>query len=171
MSAQDPQGQPSEDELRAAYERELSRMTSADVIAQAAVSLLNVAAVRLRGGGDEAGGERDLDQVRDAIDGAGALLAILERTMPGEVGPLRDALSQLQLAYAAEVRSAGAPAEPASRDAPSGGDDATPPKGGGEGGPQGGGEGGPQAPQGPEGAEGRSPGPAESSGRLWIPGR
>jgi hypothetical protein len=154
VSAQDPQGAPSEEELRAAYERELSRMTSADVIAQAIVSLLNVAALRLRGPSEEGGSGRDLDQVRDAIDGAGALLSILERTLPGEVRPLRDALSQLQLAYAAEVRGAGP--EPAVSGA-------TPPAGDGE-----------QAPQDPQGAEdeqGRRPGPAESSGRLWIPGR
>jgi hypothetical protein len=162
MSAQEPQEPPSEAELRAAYERELSRMTSADVIAQAAVSLLNIAAVRLRGGPEEAGGGRDLDQVRDAIDGAGALLSILERTMPSEVRSLRSALSQLQLAYAAEVRGAGGTqaATGEQEDAAHGGAASA----------------GPPAPDGgtgksPEDEQGRSPGPAESSGRLWVPGR
>ena len=39
--------QPSEEELRAAYEAELSRITSADMMLQAAVSLLNIGSFRL----------------------------------------------------------------------------------------------------------------------------
>ena len=39
--------EPSEEELRAAYEAELSRITTTDVIAQAVVSLLNLGARRL----------------------------------------------------------------------------------------------------------------------------
>ena len=157
------QGAPSDDELRAAYERELSRMTSADVIAQSVVSLLNIAALRLRGGGAEPDGGRDLDQVRDALDGVGALLSILERTMPGEVRPLRDALSQMQLAYAAEVRSAP-PTEPGSPTQPApAGEEATPPEASAEGTAQ-------DAPV-AEDDQTRGPGPAESSGRLWVPGR
>ncbi|MGO9489009.1 MAG: hypothetical protein ACLQBB_08310 [Solirubrobacteraceae bacterium] len=164
-------GQPSEEELRAAYEAELSRITATDMIAQTTVSLLNIAAHRLgppsspspgaqSPPGEDAG--RDLEQARDAIDAAGALIAILERRIPGEVGPLRDALSRLQMAYAGEVGS--------------GAGEAAPPGGaatGGEGGE--GGEGGPPPPQGgPPGGqqEGQpKPGPAESSGRLWVPGR
>ncbi len=46
--------------------------------------------------------------MRDAIDGVRALLAILERSIPQELRPLRDALSQLQMAYAREVRRRGA---------------------------------------------------------------
>jgi hypothetical protein len=151
-------GAPSEEELRAAYEAELSRITVTDMIAQAVVSLLNIAARRLgRGPGAEAGasaqpgagGGRDLEQVRDGIDGARALLDILERRVPQEVRPLRDALSQLQMAYAAEVRAAPEPA---------------------------GGEGEGQPPAGAAAAEkpqdsSSQPGPAESSGRLWVPGR
>ena len=41
-SAPGAQGQPSEEELRAAYEAELSRITSAELMLQAAVSLLNI---------------------------------------------------------------------------------------------------------------------------------
>jgi hypothetical protein len=154
---------PSEDELRAAYEAELARMQVSDVLAQAVVSLMNMAALRLRdapaggegaaGAGSPEGEAGELDQARDAIDGARALLAILERTVPEQLKPLRDGLSQLQLAYASRVRTA--PAKEA------------PPGGGGPGG-------GPQpAPQGerPAGQEGHRPGPAESSGRLWVPGR
>ncbi len=151
---------PSEAELRAAYEAELSRITPADMMLQAAVSLLNLGARRLglTGGperpdsGDAAAGppggaEHDLGQVRDAIDGVRALLAILERSMPEELRPLRDALSQLQIAYARE-----APA-PSGADRPAG--EAQPDAGG--------------KPSSAEDEPG-APGPAQSSGRLWVPG-
>jgi len=158
QDAGDTQGQPSEEELRAAYEAEMSRISSADMILQAAVSLLNIGAYRLgssaTGGERQAGGARDLGQVRDAIDGARALLPILERTRPNELRPLRDALSQLQMAYAREAGTStpadqtgaqGAQAPPAAGPKPDGSPAAEP------------------KPQGP--------GPAESSGRLWVPGR
>ena len=172
-----PRGEPSDEELRAEYEAELSRLTSADLIAQAIVSLLNMAARRLGPPGDQAGAgadpatqeqpgasaaaaERDLDQVRDAIDAVRALLEILERRVPEGLRPLRDALSQLQMAYAREVQR-GAEADP----------DAA----GGEGspgeGPAGGqapGGGAPETPE-PQARPGE-PGPAQQSGRLWVPG-
>jgi hypothetical protein len=178
--------QPSEEELRAAYEAELSRITSADLMLQAAVSLLNVGSYRLApraasgastttagGGGaegsaaDQGAGptSSDLEQARDAIDGARALLEILERTAPSEIAPLRNALSQLQIAYARAVQAAGgAPGQGGA--APAGG--GTPPAGGSGGGVEGG------APPSDDQAGGRrppGPGPAESSGRLWVPGR
>jgi hypothetical protein len=172
-------GEPSEEELRAAYEAELSRITPADMMLQAAVSLLNLGARRLglTGGGDRAGSpgtspgapgdtaegaerrpgepavgaaagaERDLAQVRDAIDGVKALLEILERSMPGELRPLRDALSQLQIAYARETQ-AGRPADQS-----------------GEQPPPGGGKDEPGPDERPD-----APGPAQSSGKLWVPG-
>jgi hypothetical protein len=139
-------GEPSEAELRAAYEAELSRLTSADVVLQSAVSLLNLGARRLGlVGGDPtaAGGapspERDLEQVRDAIDAVRGLMPVIDRRAPKEARPLRDALSQLQMAYA---REASAQAPPQAQTAP-------------------------PAPETPAGKAG----PAESSGRLWVPGR
>jgi hypothetical protein len=149
---------PSEAELRAAYEAELSRITPGDVMMQAAVSLLNLGARRLGlTAQPEAGSEptdsgpaeqeRDLGQVRDAIDGVRAMLAILERSVPGELRPLRDALSQLQIAYAREAPAgaeAGRPPEQA-RPAAAGSE--------------------PNA-----GEQSDAPGPAQSSGRLWVPG-
>ena len=158
-SGQAGTGQPSEEEMRAAYEAELARLTATDMIAQAAVSLLNIGAHRMGAPGPAEGGEpggppagsgRDLEQVRDAVDGARALLGILERRIPNELGPLRDALSRLQMAYAREVQ--GAPAEPRpaqqAPEAPEADAEA------------------PEQPGDPSG-----PGPAESSGRLWVPGR
>jgi hypothetical protein len=173
MSGPPPPGaEPSEEELRAAYEAELARITATDMIAQAAVSLLNIGARRMGpppapAGAEQPpsppGGERDLEQVRDSIDAAMGLLGVLERRVPAEeLRPLRDALSRLQMAYAAEV---GAPGETGNED--EGQDD---PGGTGGGGPGGGS--GPQPGPGPgEGAQERGPGPAQSSGRLWVPGQ
>ncbi len=167
-AASDARGEPSEEELRAAYEAEMSRISSADMILQAAVSLLNIGAYRLQpsaaGGEQPAGGVRDLEQVRDAIDGARALLPILERRRSNEIRPLRDALSQLQMAYAREAGTSapanqtgaqGVQAPPAAGPKPQESSAAEPkPKG-----------------PGPAEPKPKGPGPAESSGRLWVPGR
>jgi hypothetical protein len=179
-------GEPSEEELRAAYEAELSRLSTTDVMAQAVVSLLNLGARRLGPPGGEQvasdlGGagasthpERDLEQARDAIDAVRALLEVLERRLPRELAPLRDALSRLQMAYAREV-GAGAPVGAAG--APAGAPASAPAGPAGTGGgaapgpsqaPSEGSGGGP-APA--PGEQSKGPGPAESSGRLWVPGR
>ncbi|MGH2902128.1 MAG: hypothetical protein ACRDK7_00820 [Solirubrobacteraceae bacterium] len=159
----DQASQPSEDEMRAAYEAELSRITSADMILQSAVSLLNLGGRRL-GLTPGSEGERDLEQVREAVDGVRALLEILERRTPAqELRPLRDALSQLQMAYARAAQGGGADAgAPAPRPGAEG--EVQPP------GAERGVAGGQGAPGGP--AESKpGAGPAESSGRLWVPGR
>jgi hypothetical protein len=151
-ATQDP---PSEDELRAAYEAELNRITSAEMILQTAVSLINIGGRRLGLAPSSPDGmsapERDLEQVRDAIDAASALLPILERRMPSEMRPLRDAVAQLQMAYAREASGAGnagaGPAEPPSERTEPAQDQPESP--------------GPQV----------APGPAQASGRLWVPGR
>jgi len=157
-------GEPSEDELRAAYEAELSRITATDMMAQAAVSLLNIGARRLQGSEQDptAASEGDLEQARDAIDAVRALLEILDRRIPRELAPLRDALSRLQIAYA---RQAGA-SEGASRvEREETGE--RPPAAGGAGAE---GEPGPAPDEGAGGHQ-EGPGPAEASGRLWVPGR
>ena len=167
------QGVPSEEELRAAYEAELARITATDMIAQSAVSLLNIGARRMGppptpppgaapAEGERAGGdpslERDLEQVRDSIDAAMALVGILERRVPADqLAPLRDALSRLQMAYAAEVRApGGGEGDGEGGGGPAGGS-GTPEPGSGE------------TPAGDQPSQ-RRPGPAESSGRLWVPG-
>ena len=170
-------GQPSEEDRlrdqRAAYEAELSRITSADMMLQAAVSLLNIGSYRLAGPPPAGEGEapqatsgRDLEQVRDAIDGVRALLEILERRIPGELGPLRNALSQLQMACAREMQASGA--ETASGAAAPASGEPQPSSGGVQGAKPGEGEGEGEG-AGEQGSSG--PGPAESSGRLWVPGR
>ena len=50
--------------------------------------------------------ERDLEQVRLAIEAVRAVLPLVESTAPEQAGPIRDALSQLQMAY---VRGGGEP--------------------------------------------------------------
>jgi hypothetical protein len=159
--------QPSEDELRAAYEAELNRITSAEMIIQTTVSLINIAGRRLglapAAGGDPSapqGSERDLEQVRDAIDGASALMPILERRMPGELAPLRDAIAQLQVAYAREAQSSTSTTSASTSSVAPGTSSASqPPKS-------------PKEPAKPAEADQQSgPGPAQSSGRLWVPGR
>lgn len=177
MSAEQPQGaplgpgegpgQPTEDELRAAYEAELSRISTTDMMAQAAVSLLNLGARRLAPAGEEpdpAYPQRDLEQARDAIDGVKALLDILERRIAPELGPLRDALSRLQMAYAREMQAASAPGEP-----PAPGEAGEQPGPAQPAQPAAGAQQPAQPAQPSEGTPG--PGPAESSGRLWVPGR
>ena len=133
---------PSEEELRAAYEAELKRLRVEDVLVQTVVSLLNL-------GGRKAGlapgteDERDPEQLRLAIEGARALMPLVEPVLGAEVAQVREILSQLQMTYA-QSRSGQPPGQ----------------------------EGGaptaetPQDPSKPEG-----PGPAQQSGRLWIPGQ
>ena len=162
-------GGPSEEELRAAYEAELSRISATDMIAQAAVSLLNIGAWRItppqtagQEGAPAQPAGRDLEQARDAIDAAGALLEILQRRIPNEIAPLRDALSRLQMAYAREVGPGSGEPEPAPQEPGAAAAGQSP-------GP----EAGKQGEQGGEGEQQgeRRPGPAESSGRLWVPGQ
>src|ERR1700730_14378741 len=153
-------GQPTEEELRAAYEAEPARISSADMILQSAASLLNIGGLRLglvgEAGGSSLKGERDLEQGRDAIDGVPALLPILARHGPEQLRPLREALSQLQMAYTRELQNeASSPGVTAAEPAQG-------PKQPASGQP-------PKKSEEPAGQEG--PGPAESSGRLWVPGR
>ena len=129
----------SEEELRAAYEEQLKRVRVQDVLIQSVVSLLNL-------GGRKAGlagtpEEKDLEELRQAIEAVRALLPLVEDALGPDAKQLRDVLAQLQMVYAREA-------------------------GGGEGG---GGEGGGGQPPPADDPEG--PGQAQSSGRLWVPGQ
>ena len=70
---------------------------------------------------------RDLEQARLAIEGVRALLPLLEEQDAEQMRPVRDALSQLQMAYAqlaggaASGRGAGGGRRPSARAAASGG--------------------------------------------------
>jgi hypothetical protein len=104
MSEQDRP--PTEEEMRAAYEAELKRVRVDDLLVQTVVSLVNL-------GGRKAGvapgteDERDLDQVRQAIEGVRALLPLVEAELGPDAPRVREAVSQLQMIYA---QSAGASA-------------------------------------------------------------
>jgi hypothetical protein len=91
--------EPSEEEMRAALEEQMRRITVQDVLIQTVVTLINLGGRRLGlAGPPEQAGEKDLEQARLAIEGARALVPLLPQE--ADLGPVRDALSQLQMAYA-----------------------------------------------------------------------
>jgi hypothetical protein len=102
-------GEANEEELRERLEQELKKITVRDVLVQTAVTLVNLGGQRL-GLTEQSRDARDLAQTRTAIDAVRALMPLLERDDPDLVRPLRDALAQLQMAYANEVGAAGGPA-------------------------------------------------------------
>jgi hypothetical protein len=130
--------QPTDEELAAAYEAQLKQIRVEDVLIQTLVSLLNLGGRKtgLSPGTEE---ERDPEQVRQAVEGVRALLPLVEPLLGQDAGQIREALSQLQLAYARIT--GGEPAAP---------------------------EGEPTDGEKPKRDE---PGPAQSSGKLWVPGQ
>ena len=88
------------------------------------------------------GATADLPQVKEAIDAARALLPILEPRHGEQLAPVRDALSRLQMAYVQQSGGEQPAAEPAAEA---------------------------EEPAGEPGEGG--PGPAQRSGRLWVPGQ
>jgi len=144
----DPGREPTEEELRAAYEAEIKRMRIEDIIVQTIVSLVNLGG-RRAGFVPGAEDERDLDQVRLAVEGVQALLPLIESELGPEARTIRDALAQLQMMYArASGTEGGVEPPPGAGEEPPG----APP---------------PAAEEQPKPGE---PGPAQRSGRLWIPG-
>jgi hypothetical protein len=141
--------EPSEEELRAAYEAELKRLRVEHVLLDNVVALANLG-MRRTGLAPGTEGERDPAQVRLAIEAIRAMLPLLEQAAPDQVAAIRDAVSQLQLAYVRIGGQAPGPSTPESGSAESAGDEPAaqepPPKPG-------------------------EPGPAQRSGRLWIPGQ
>ena len=87
--------QPSEEEIRA-LEAEMEKLTVDDVLLQTVVTLLNLGA---RKAGLAEGTTADLPQVKLSIDAARALLPLLEPVHGEHLGPVREALSRLQMAY------------------------------------------------------------------------
>jgi hypothetical protein len=155
---QDPR-QPTEEELRAAYEEQLKQIRVEDVLVQTVLSLINLGS--LRAGlvpGNES--EADPQQLRQAIEAVRALLPQVEPVLGPDARQIRDAVSRLQMEYA-RIAGAGGAAGPEGEPSPEGGAPEGEAAPAGEAAP----EGAKQAPQ-PEG-----PGPAQSSGRLWVPGR
>jgi hypothetical protein len=102
--------QPTEEELRAAMEEQMRRLRVQDVLLQTVATLVNLGGRRL-GLAPDGAGERDLEQARLAIEGTRALVPLLASE---EARAVKDALSQLQVAYAREAgageQAAGEPA-------------------------------------------------------------
>lgn len=147
--------QPSEEELRAAYEAEIKRIRVEQIVLEQVVSTINLG-MRRTGLAPGTEDERDIGQVRVAIEAVRALLPLLEQTAGPQAAQIRDALSQLQLAY---VRLGGAESGAGASEPPAG--PGPPPS-------QGPAEPAPPAEEPPKPGEA---GPAQRSGRLWVPGQ
>ena len=164
--------QPTEEELRAAYEAELKKIRVEQILLDQVVSLINLG-MRRTGLSPGTEDERDLAQVGLSIEAVRALLPLLDQTAPAQAAPIRDALSQLQMAFV-RLGGGGGPAPGPGRDEAGGGEEpggGQGPGGGGPGGPAGGGGQAPPNPPEPEAPKPGEPGPAQRSGRLWIPGQ
>jgi hypothetical protein len=162
------QAPPTEEELRAAYEAELKRIRVEQVLMEGVVALINLG-MRRTGLAPGTESERDPEQVRIAIEAVRAQVPVIEQIAPSQARSVRDALSQMQLAY---VKIGGGPAQPAGAPATPGGPGAATPGGPGPATPGGPGAAAPETGQpAPEPAKPGEPGPAQRSGRLWVPGQ
>lgn len=147
----------SEEELRAAYEAEIKKLRVEQVLFEQVVSVINLG-MRRTGLSPGTEDERDLDQVRIAIESIRALMPVIEQVAGSQAAQIRDALSQLQMAFVrlggspSPAETGAAPAPSATQPAPN----AASPE--------------PGAPAAQPGESGEA-GPAQRSGRLWIPGQ
>jgi hypothetical protein len=174
--------EPNEEELRAAYEEQIKQVRIEHVLLDNVVMMINLG-MRRAGLMPGTETERDIGQVQLAIESVRALMPILESAAPEQGKQIRQALSQLQMAYVqigGTGQGAGSPASgaAASEAGPAASGDASraegePGSGAGPAGPGSGqGTGGPEpaSPQPPASKPGE-PGPAQRTGRLWIPGQ
>ncbi|HZO35475.1 MAG TPA: hypothetical protein VFB41_01220 [Solirubrobacteraceae bacterium] len=145
------QPQPTAEELRAyeeqlrAYEEQLARIRVEDVIVQTVVSLINLGARRAGLATSEAGppneAEVDLGQLRLAIEATRALMPLVEATI-GANPEAAGELKQLRDAISQLQMTYASKAGPA-----------------------------PSTPNESPEQQPEGPGPAQSSGRLWVPGQ
>jgi hypothetical protein len=143
------QPEPTEEELRAAYDEEIKRIRVEQVLLEHVVTMVNLG-MRRTGLAPGTEPERDPDQVRVAIEAVRGVLPLLDTVAPKQAPAVRDALSQLQLAF---VRIGGTP--PADGPPPA---EAPPPAAANT------------EPE-PEPVKPGEAGPAQRSGRLWVPGQ
>ncbi len=111
------------DEELAALQAEIDKLQVEDLVLQMMVSLIDLGMRKAP----------DWEQVRAAIEATRALLPIVEPKHGDKLAPVREALSQMQMAYVRNTQGKAAeePSEPGEQ----------------------------------------GPGPAQSSGRLWVPGQ
>lgn len=144
--------EPTEDEMRAALEEQMRNLRVDDVILQTVATLVNLGGRRLglaTPPDQDPAAERDLDQARMAIE---AVRALTPYVPSEQAEALRQAMSQLQMAYARE----------AGGQAPGAQDLGEPPAPGGQAAP-----GAPPAPeQGDAAAEAER---AKARSRIWTP--
>ncbi|MGO9882345.1 MAG: hypothetical protein ACLPV4_04940 [Solirubrobacteraceae bacterium] len=160
-TGEDPSQAATEEELRAAYEAEIKKIRIEQVLLEQVVTLINLG-MRRTGLSPGTEDERDLDQVRLAIDSIRALMPLIDQNAAPQAAPIREALSQLQLAFV-KLGGAAGPGDSLSGQAPS----ATGPV------PT---QQAPSDPEQPPEADQEpvkpgEPGPAQRSGRLWVPGQ
>jgi hypothetical protein len=165
--------EPTEEELRAAYEAQIKQVRIEHVLLEHVVTVANLG-LRRTGLAPGTEDERDPGQVQLAVDSIRALMPLLERSMPEQAAQIRDALSQLEFAFlkigGAEAEAGGATPggatpgapDPAQSPPPESAPAADPPES--------------QSPPGagpsePEKPESEDAGPAQRSGRLWVPGQ
>ncbi len=145
-------GGPSEEELRAAYEQQVKQIRVEQIVLENVITVLNLG-MRRTGLSPGTEDERDPAQVRVAIESIRSQLPLLEQVVPEHLRQIREALSQLQMAFvkiggqAAAQPGEGPPAEQPGGPASAGTGESPPPSKPGE------------------------PGPAQRSGRLWVPGQ
>ena len=93
-----------EEELQAAFEEQMRNIRVEEVVLQTVATLVNLAGRKLGLAGE---GEKDVAQAQVAIDAARALVPFCpEEQLP----PIKQAMSQLQMAFAQETGASGAPA-------------------------------------------------------------
>ena len=79
---------------------QLASVSAADVVAEAALSLIALAYVRLGIPPEQHERFRDLDQARLLVDALGGMLAATEGRLDAPEPSLRDALASLRMAFA-----------------------------------------------------------------------
>ncbi len=142
-----------EEQLRAAYEQEIKHVRVEHVLLENVVTIINLGMRRtgLMPGTED---ERDLRQVQLAVESVRALMPQIQQVAPEQADPILQAVSQLQLAF---VQASGAQGgAPSGAPAPQPKVDQAP---------------APAAAADPPAPEPGQPGPAQQSGRLWIPGQ
>jgi hypothetical protein len=103
-----PEGQPSQEEMMAAYEEQMRNIRVEEVLVQALASIIELGGRRggLAGPAEEAGAP-DADQLGLAIEVIRALQPLAAPLLGPNASQVEQALSQLQLAY---TKITGAPA-------------------------------------------------------------
>jgi hypothetical protein len=100
------EGMPTEEQLR----EQLRQLTIDDILLQTVVTLINLGGRRLTAQDEE----KDVEQGKKGIDAARALLPMLPED---QVGPIKDALSQLQMIYVKETGAQPEAPEPPTEEA------------------------------------------------------